>query len=297
MAALLLAVAAANADASQSTLIRHQPPDAVDGDERDDYAVRLLELAMARTEHDHGPANLHAIAVHMSQDRAIRAMRDGRYLDVFWGMTSRSREEALLPVRIPMAQGLLGVRALVAREETLPRLGAVDSIDDLAAFSMGQGHDWPDTAILRHNGLQVATSSTYYSLFRMLDAGRFDLFPRGVIELQAEARLYESFNVRPSRDVVLAYYAPNYFFVRRDNEALAERIETGLRRAMADGSFSALLSSHPSTRYALDLLTLYQPRVLALDNPGLPEATPIDEPALWHRPVFDNLYQPPDQHP
>ncbi|MFV8834023.1 hypothetical protein [Aquisalimonas sp.] len=297
MAILLLAACSVNADTNQSTLVRHQPPDQVDGDERDDYAIRLLNLAMDRTADDYGPASLHAIGVRMSQDRAIREMREGRYLDVFWGMTSRAREEELLPVRIPMARGLLGVRALVAREETRPRLGAVTSVQELSAFSMGQGHDWPDTVILTHNGLRVTTSSTYYSLFRMLRAGRFDLFPRGVNELQAEARLYQAFDVGPSTDVVLAYYAPNYFFVQRDNQALAERIETGLRRAMADGSFSALLSTHPSTRHALDLLTLHQPLVLALDNPGLPEATPVDDATLWYRPVFDNLHQPGDQHP
>lgn len=292
IAVLLLTPYSIAASSTPPTLVRHQPPVQVDGDERDDYAIHLLNLAMSRTEDDYGPASLHQIGVRMSQDRAIREMRNGRYLDVFWGMTSREREHELLPVRIPMARGLLGVRALVARKETLPRLGSVESADDLAAFSLGQGHDWPDTAILEHNGLRVATSSNYYSLFRMLRAGRFELFPRGVNELQAEARIYDSFEVSPSKDVVLAYYAPNYFFVHRDNETLAERIETGLRRAMEDGSFTALLNDHPSTRYALDLLTLHEPRVLALDNPSLPEATPVDEPALWYRPVFRYLHHP-----
>lgn len=296
IAILLLGTWLTPATAGASTLIRHQPPNEVDGDERDDYAIRLLRIAMAKTEEDYGPVSIQQIGVRMSQDRAIREMRNGRYLDVFWGMTSPRREDKLLPVRIPMAQGLLGVRALVARDETLPRLQGVQSVHELAAFSFGQGHDWPDTAILRHNGLFVDTSSTYHSLFRMLSAGRFEVFPRGINELQSESMLYERFDVTPSRELVLAYYAPNYFFVHRDNTALAERIDTGLRRAMADGSFAALLSEHPSTRHALDLLTLHQPRVLALDNPKLPGATPVDETGLWYAPVFSELPHPAGEH-
>jgi hypothetical protein len=57
----------------------------------------------------------------------------------------------------------------------------VHSLADLKPMRFGQGSDWPDTAVLRDNGLQVVTSQNYASLFRMLDAGRFDLFPREVL--------------------------------------------------------------------------------------------------------------------
>ncbi|MDP1340920.1 hypothetical protein, partial [Klebsiella variicola] len=71
----------------------------------------------------------------------------------------------LLTVRIPIDRGLMGWRLLLVRRSELAQWDQVRHLDDLRRRIAGQGHDWPDTAILRANGLQVGTSSVYEALF------------------------------------------------------------------------------------------------------------------------------------
>ena len=84
--------------------------------------------------------------------------------------------------------------------------------------------------------------------------------------------------------MLLHYPAANYFFVAPDNEALAERLETGLRRALEDGSFDELFRTHPVNAEAFRQTNILVRRVLRLENPLLPAATPLEERALWWPP-------------
>lgn len=288
VALLLAAMVAAPATAVALTplLVRHQPPDSGD-DLRDDYAIRLLELALSRTEDDFGPFNLLEIGLRMTQNRATRELGRGRYIDVLWTMTSRAREEKLVPIRIPLARGLLGVRVPVIRAGGANPLEDVSTVPGLRNLRAGQLQDWPDTMILRHNGVPVTTATDYESLFAMLARGRFDYLPRGIQELSAEARLYERHNLEPYRDLLLVYRAPNYFFVSPGDHALALRIRIGLERALADGSFTRLMEQHPATAPAIETLRQGQARIIRLDNPELPTATPLERDELWLSPVFD----------
>lgn len=293
VALLLVAMVALPVTALALTpiLVRHQPPDSGD-DLRDDYAIRLLELALSRTEDDFGPFNLLAIGLRMTQNRATRELGRGQYIDVLWTMTSRAREEKLVPIRIPLAGGLLGVRVPVIRAGDANPLEEVSRVSDLRNLRAGQLQDWPDTMILRHNGVPVTTATNYQSLFAMLARGRFDYLPRGIQELTAEAHLYERYNLEPYRDLLLVYRAPNYFFVSPGDHALALRIRIGLERALADGSFARLMEQHPATAPAIETLRQGPARIIRLDNPELPSATLLDRDELWFAPVFGRLPTP-----
>ena len=83
-------------------------------------------------------------------------------------MTSDVRERELLPLRFPLDRGLMGWRLLLVRRSEQQRFAGIRSLDGLASMTAGQMHDWPDTQILRANGLKVGTGSSYSSLFAML---------------------------------------------------------------------------------------------------------------------------------
>jgi ABC-type amino acid transport substrate-binding protein len=192
-------------------------------------------------------------------------------------MTSRQREAELLPIRIPLLRGLLGVRLIMVRQEDADRLSAVRSVADLADFRVGQGLGWPDTDILRANGLDIVTGDQYKGLFEMLALGRFDLFPRGITEAWDEVAETRGLVVEPN--ILLIYPTAIYFFVHPDAKALADRIERGLRMAIQDGSFDALFQEHTA-----ESLALTQPetrRILRLHNPLLPDLTPLEDRTLW----------------
>lgn len=268
-----------------ATVIGHIRPDSEE-ENRDAYFIELLSLALERTEGSHGPYELRQAPVQMSQSRAFREMREGRYIDVVWSMATRDREQGFRPIRIPLLKGLLGVRVPVVPAGDADRLSGVQSLDALRGFRAGQGHDWPDRRILEANGLPVAAAPGYQSLFRMLGKGRVDYVPRGAPEVWAEQAVYERHALTVGDGPILAYVAPIYFFVTPENEALAQRLETGLQRAIADGAFDAAFRRHPANIRAIEHIQGDHRPVIWLDNPTLHAKTPTDRPAFWYRPLF-----------
>lgn len=254
-------------------------------DIRDQYYVELLELALDETRDTHGDFVLEPAPFIMLQGRAVRSLAENHYLDVLWTMTTPEREQELLPIRIPLVRGLLGYRALIIRKQDAARFAALQTLDELATLRAVQGHDWPDTTILRANGLSVTTSSNHAAMFDMLRLGRVDYFPRGMNEAWTELGQLRDPNLMIYDSILLHYTAPIYFFVSRDNPRLAARIETGLRRALADGSFQAFFRRHPATHEALQRLKQGHWRIFDLQNPLLPAATPLQDHTLWYRPV------------
>ncbi|MBP8184877.1 MAG: hypothetical protein KAX95_03260 [Pseudomonas sp.] len=243
---------------------------------RDSYALALLQLALDKAQ---SPLILTPSTHSMGQNRALTELGLQRNVEVVWAMTSTEREEKLLPIRISIDKGLMGWRlALMAKEHAL-LLQNVHNLSDLQAFQAGQGHDWPDRQILADNGLPVQASSSYAGLFHMLAAGRFDYFPRSLLEVWAEAESYQQLGLSVDPYLVLHYPTTSYFFVAKNNPQLAETLRLGLERALADGSFDALFFKHNGV--FLRQLKLSQRRVLELSNPLLPAATPLSRPELW----------------
>jgi hypothetical protein len=269
--ACLLAARCALAD----TLFYPRPESA--DDERGNYSFQLLQLALAKA----GSPHQVALTPHvMQQGRSIVEIAAGSgKLHIIATMTSREREEKLLPVRIPISKGLLGWRLLLVRADELDQFRATATVQDLQPYRMAQGHDWPDLAILDSNGLHGAAVSNYGSLFDMLKAGRVDYLPRSVLEVWQEAARHKELAVEPF--LLLHYTTPDYFFVNRADGQLAEQIRRGLELAITDGSMDRLFHQHYGK--LLRQSRLDKRRVLELKNPFLPPDTPLERKELWLR--------------
>ena len=256
---------------------------------RQEYALAQLQLALDKVG---SPLQPRPSEHPMEQERALLSLEEGGSVDVVWSMTSIEREQRLLPVRIPLDKGLYGWRIALLRADRAQLLRQVHSLGDLQALSAGQGHDWPDTAILRHNGLPVVVTSSYDSLFRMLDAGRFDYFPRAVIEIWAEAKNRPDAAITVDRHLLLHYPTALYFFFSPRNPELADSVRAGMQLALADGSFDRLFMQHYGA--SLQQVDFAARRVLELNNPLLPAATPLQQRELWFSPA-DLARQPGGQ--
>jgi hypothetical protein len=270
---LLLALACTQPLRAQDNVLRY--PRTVSGfAERDSYALALLQLALDKA----GSAlHLQASAQSMEQSRALLELQQGHHVDVVWSMTSESREAQLLPIRIPIDKGLMGWRIALLPKAQAGRLQAIQNLAQLGQLVAGQGHDWPDRQILADNGLPVVPSASYDSLFQMLEAGRFDYFPRALLEIGDEAAQHPNLSI--DSHLLLHYPSASYFFVSPGNSSLAATLRRGLERALADGSFDRLFWQ----TYAEPLrrVQLPQRRILELHNPLLPTATPLQQPGLW----------------
>lgn len=229
------------------------------------YFPQLLSLALEKTSASDGPFEIRHYDQPMSGPRQFSELKNGGAINLIWDGTDARREAELLPVRISLLRELNDYRVFLIRRGTQARFRAVRGLDDLRRFNAGAGEGWPSTAVLRANGLPVVTSVTYEQLFTMLEAKRFDYMPRGVYEVWYEQSQHGGLAIEES--LFLHYRVPFYFFTSRSNPALAERVERGLKAALADGSFDRLFRSIPSFKRSLDEIQAGKRRVIELELP------------------------------
>ena len=263
-------------------------------DGKDDYVHALLDEALTRTSAKYGPFVLRPVQ-EMPRNRQIRALESetGTINLAILG-TAHGICEVLRPILIPVDKGLVGYRLLFIRALRQERFDAVRAPGDLKAISFGQNFTWDDVDILRANGITVQTGEDFEGLFQMLRSGRFDALPRGVGEIGREyaehAPAYP--DLRIERDLLIHYPLPVYFWFSRSprGEALAARLEEGLRSMVADGGYDAIFWKY--NRAAVQELDLAHRRMLQLDNPLLPADTPLSDARLWLTPDQLGLLSP-----
>jgi len=256
-------------------VIRFPKPES-DSDRRMNYAFQLLQLALAKAGTEY---RIQLAQVAMNQDRAVSEIEAGRTIDVAPLPSSDEREVRLLPIRIPIYKGAMGWRLGLIRKGDHELLARVNTLKDLQGVRLAQSMEWPDTKILQANGIRVITAPTYEGLFKMLEAKRFDYFPRDPMEIWDEqADHADTLVVEPH--LALHYYYDAYFMVNRKNTRLAKDIRDGLERAILDGSFDKLFQQYFGE--AIRKAHLETRTVVELQNPLLSPETPSNRPELWY---------------
>ncbi len=243
------------------------------------YYWSLLKLVAEKTEEIYGKTEI-VTTTNMSQKRAFTELRMGKIIDVEWAGTNIERENEFIPIRIPLNGGLLGYRVPAIRAEDTLKFKRIEHLNDLKKFRAVQGSHWPDSDILEYSGLPITRVALFSSMYPMLKAKRIDYFPRGINEIYGEVEAFGE-NIIPYDSLMIVYKFPMYFFVNRENFYLAKRIEKGLRKAIADGSFRKHMETHPATSYLFPLSKYKDARFIEIENPFLPPETPVDDSTLW----------------
>jgi ABC-type amino acid transport substrate-binding protein len=249
--------------AAPTTRVRVPPFDAP-RDGRPGYFFEVLELALKKTLPTQGPYEVIVSPELMSLERAANELKKGQHIDVLFTAPNPGLTDGLRAIPVSLLKELNNYRILLIRQGEQARFDRIRSLDDLRRLRAGLGLQWVDTKILRDNGFQVEGSALHDNLFSMLAARRFDFFPRGIYEVQSDLKKYQHLGLAIEKRLFLYYEAPFYFFVHPDRTDLAERIEKGLRIALADGSFDRLLNQYPEFRAALELQRSAQRRLLRL---------------------------------
>lgn len=262
------------------------PPPESGADVRMNFYWDVLQLALDETQSKWGPFELQPSPKVMTPARAEMQLGNSQDISVMARTTSLEREKKLLPIRIPLDKGLTGYRLFLIKGINQAAFSGIRGTSELRQFSIGQAASWIDVDILRYAGLDVVTGPTYESLFPMLDAGRFDLFSRGVNEISAELAsnipAYPDLTVE--KKLVLYYPLPRYFFFPRtaEGEKLAQRADEGIRLLMRNGKFQKRYLQFKKS--ILSDINLSGRRVIRIANPTLSKETPLADKELW-----DNL--------
>ena len=115
----------------------------------------------------------------------------------------------------------------------------------------------------------------------MLVANRFDAFTRGLneasLELDKRKTSYPQLAVEQTKALYFPY--PVYFWVRKNETALAERIRHGLQLSLADGSFRKLFEHYHAAE--IKMLSKNKRQVIHLTNPVLPAHTAEPDTSWW----------------
>lgn len=243
----------------------------------DQFVIGALKLALERSGAEF---RMEPIRENLSEGRKRTLLSEGN-MEVYWSMTSSELEGEFEPVRFPVYKGLLGNRIFIIRQGEQHRYDAIKTFADLQRFNAGQGKLWPDTQILQSGNISVRTTMDYENLFYMLEGGRFDYFPRGIHEPFQEVEARPELNLVVENNIMLVYRAPMYFFVRKDNKQLAERIHQGLDKALEDGSFDEFFFSNAMIQDVLSKANIKQRNVFFIDNPLLTPQTPLERKEYW----------------
>ncbi|MGR5300701.1 ABC transporter substrate-binding protein [Vibrio alfacsensis] len=209
-------------------------------------------------------------------------------LDIVWLGTTSDYEQQMTALYFPIYRGLLGMRIALVEQDKKDILAKVNRFSEMKNYTPCQGKIWSDTFILEENGILVAKSMKYHNLFAMLEADRCHYFPRGTFEAYAEAQRYPEYNLAVDKHVLFRYKMPYYFFVNRENQALAQHLSAIFDDMIDDGTFAKLFFANPEVSNALNQAKLGQRTIFELQNSDLSTKTQSLPERFWFNPLTDS---------
>ena len=256
-----------------------------------DYHLTLLKMALTEAAQGRPIPAFKILNSVMSQGRATIELISGDTVDVYWLGADQALDTQLRAIKIPTTRGLIGYRKFIIKQSSVQAFDQVNSMSDLRQFVACQGSHWPDTKILSAAQLQVATSTIYSNLFKMLDAKRCDYFPRGIHDIKNELSSVQSLypDLVEYNRLLMHYPFAVYFYTNQSNEVLAQWIEKGMKSLSTDGSIEELMKTHPLTAHIYPLNDESETTYLTLPNPLQSAGDNVIDEKLWILPKDFNI--------
>jgi hypothetical protein len=239
------------------------------------YQLELLAAALKRSEAEFGPYNEQPYTETISVARGLIEAVHGNLINVILSDVGQDEfNHDMLAIPIALDKGRHGYRVAFIRKDQQEKLREIRTIADLRALTIGQGAGWGDIRIYEYNGFNVVTGPNHDALRLMLVRERFDIFPRSVLEAQNE---YASFRERHpeltiDEHLLIRYPFSQHFYVARSAPRVAERLRSGFKALVEDGTFDQAFDRHYGNR--LRALALERRVVIELENPFLPAWAP-----------------------
>lgn len=270
---------------SKMVYIHHGPE--TDGDGRYDYHWRVLKKALEATEGKYGPFEMKSIPglTESRQELELTKEKDNLINTMLLDLGSVNQTK-IIPVTIPVDKGLLGYRVFLIRAEDQVKLDQVKTLIELKnKFKIGQGSQWVDFSIYERNGFSVTGSPSYEQLFGMLAKKRFDLFGRGITEVQGELQAHKKQfpELAIEQNFLIYYPLPMYFLFKNSDEgrSLAKRVQEGMETISANRQLDSLFNAQFGG--LIKDLKLSKRKLFVLENPYLKHHPSLDDKKLWYK--------------
>ena len=282
---LLFACTCAMTEVHAEDVVMRPAPDAAKGVESD-FNGSVIDEALRRTEKRYGAFRYAERVPIFARERLLEEMLRGEEINVTVVATQPLWEERLLTIRIPIDMGLSDYRVSLIRRDTQEKLSSVQTLAELQGLRLGAGASWSSRKVFDADGFQVVTGDSYEALLKMLLAGRFDYFPRGLNEAfpEFDARHTDYPDLAIEKDMLIEFPLPTYIFVSPKSPRLAKRLEEGMESMVHDGTLLKLMFKFNGEMLART--DLCSRRVFHIANPELSDKTPLARKELWFDP-FD----------
>ena len=207
------------------------------------YFHELLAEALKIAGQDRS-YHLLPVDFEFSQNRTLKLLNHPGVLDITYSMTSPSRENDYIAIKVPLLNGLYGKRRLLV---AAPNKSLFEQLElkELRKMIACQGLHWPDYQRLKQNGFSVYGVNDYEANFKMLGKGRCDYLPRGVAEIELDYEKYNGVHAEMAMvdNIMFVSEAPVYFFVGRHNYELANVVDKGLQTLQKNGLLTERLKA------------------------------------------------------
>lgn len=230
-------------------------------DERSQFPIKLLHAIVAEQDTQ---LNITSIPIDATQHRVLHLLDKG-HIDMAWFAADKDRLAKYHAVQIPIAKGLLGYRMLLVHDHNNLAFTPITDLQQLKNYTFVQGLGWPDNRILKHHELGLLTVSDYHRMFKLVDAGRIDIFPRSIIEIWQELDSHQALNLTVNDSVALHYPSALYYFFRKENKQQAEIIRRGFEKLIDSGEYDLLFNAYFGQ--ILQRSNLATKRIIEMDNP------------------------------
>ncbi|WP_105169963.1 hypothetical protein [Pseudoalteromonas sp. T1lg23B] len=240
------------------------------------YFVKVLELALSKSTNDGDTEWLQPLDVMITQRRQLIELKK-KNIDVMWTMSSAQRDQQALAVPVPLAFGSYGLRLLVINKGDKHVFARVEKAEQLQKLTALVGRDWPDKSILLDNGYRIDDSHNEELLYDVLQNENGYYFPRAVTEANSELSMLHNKQLMITPKFVMQYPAVMYFYVRKDNLELAQKLTQGLRTAYKDGSLEQLFFSFEHHRKAFAAFDFKKAEFIQLNNRQLHASVDLEQ--------------------
>lgn len=247
------------------------------GFERTSYEIVLLEHVLAYKENK--KYQIKAFGADLPKGRSFMLLANNEGIDVMFGGSTLEREAKYHPIRFPLLRGLNGWRIPLVRKGNEALFSEVNTLTEFKSIVPGQFHTWSDTKVLESNDIYVEKGSNSEGLYYMLHKGRFDYFPRSILEVYWDLERHPDLDIALENNTLIQYPTAYYYYVRKSNMTLANDIKFGLELALKDGSFQRIFDRYYGKQIA-DMRNSKR-RLIKLQNPYLSEETPLARKELW----------------
>ena len=257
------------------------------------FHFALIEAALEITRHEFGDYEITPYGLAPTAKRQAMLLTEGKLLNLQWASPGTPISQAeVIQIPFDFLQGILGYRICLINSKARVNLADAGNLEGLRKIRVGQGYDWTDVEVYRHNRIPIEVYPGLVNLIPALGLNRIDCVALGANEVQFKYKdlkdQYPFLKVDPS--LILYYHFPIYFYVSKKHPALAERMTLGLKKLRESGAYDALFNEFYAQYLAP--LDLHNRKIICLVNPYLRATnqctTPVELPQLYfnHQPVF-----------